>query len=70
MIGDRVDFAQLIKIYFNSQEPERRYSPGVMVRAAPNPVSGNPKRELICTSHIERFNLTLRAIAHPHDMRV
>jgi len=62
MNGDRVDFAQLIKIYFNSQEPERRYSPGEMVCAVPNPVSGNPKRELICTSHIERFNLTLRTI--------
>ena len=70
MNGDRVDFAQLIKIYFNSQEPERRDSPGAMVCAVPNPVSGNPKHERICTSHIERFNLTLRAIAHPHDMRV
>ena len=60
MLSDRVDFAQLVKIYAAPQEPERRYSPPEFVCATPNPISGNPDPERICTSHVERFNLTLR----------
>ncbi len=56
MLGDRVHFAQLVKTYARPQENERRYSPPEMICAVPNRVSGNPNPELICTSHIERFN--------------
>ena len=60
MLGDRVDFAQLIKTYAGPEQPDRRYSPAEFVCATPNRVSGNPHPARICTSHIERFNLTLR----------
>ena len=56
----RVDFAQLVKVYASPREGEQRYSPGEVVEAVPVPVMGLPKRERICTSHIERQNLSIR----------
>jgi transposase-like protein/IS1 family transposase len=60
MLYDRVDFAQLVKTYATPQEPERRYSPPEFVCAVPIRVLGNPDPAKISTSHVERFNLTLR----------
>lgn len=60
MLSDRCDFAQLIKFYSMPQMDEIRYSPARMVEAMPVPMSGNPDPKKICTSHVERFNLTLR----------
>lgn len=61
-LGTRVDFAQLIKIYSQEEQGggERRYSPPKVVEAIPTPVFGNPDPERICTSHVERQNLTMR----------
>jgi transposase-like protein/IS1 family transposase len=58
-LGTRVDFAQLIKVYASSQE-ETRYSPAEVVSTEVVPVIGNPNPEKICTSHVERQNLTMR----------
>lgn len=52
-----VDFAQLIKQYKSTQE-EHRYSPAKIIRADKVVRYGSPKPELVCTSHVERFNLT------------
>jgi transposase-like protein/IS1 family transposase len=60
MLGDRCSYAQLVKIYSTPQDAERRYSPPEIVCAVPVPISGGPEREKISTSHVERFNLTLR----------
>ncbi len=60
MLSDRVDFGQLIKIYASPREKQQRYSPAPMIKAIQVPVSGNPDTDRICTSHVERFNLTLR----------
>ena len=60
MLSDRVDFGQLIKIYASAREGQQRYSPAPMIKAIQVPVSGNPDADRICTSHVERFNLTLR----------
>lgn len=54
-----VDFAQLIKSYAATQETTR-YSPARIIRAEKTARWGNPVPESVCTSHIERFNLTLR----------
>jgi IS1 family transposase len=59
-LGDRVDFAQLIKVYRASVAGEARYSPAEVVSTEAVPVIGNPDPKRICTSHIERQNLTMR----------
>lgn len=56
----RVDFAQLVKVYASPRDGEQRYSAGEVVEAVPVPIMGLPKRERICTSHIERQNLSIR----------
>lgn len=59
-LSDRVNFAQLIKVYRSPREGEQRYSPAEVVDAVPSVILGNPNPEKICTSHIERQNLTMR----------
>ena len=59
-LGLRVAFAQLIKVYRASQDGEKRYSPAECVDAVPVERIGMPVRDQICTSHIERQNLTVR----------
>lgn len=58
--GHQLDFAQLIKVYRASSDQEQWYSPGEVAECIPVPVFGNPIPERICTSHIERQNLTMR----------
>jgi hypothetical protein len=59
--GERVDYAQLIKIYtMDVPEEARRYSPPRLAEAILTPVYGNPDDQKICTSHVERQNLTMR----------
>jgi transposase-like protein/IS1 family transposase len=59
-LGTRVDYAQLIKVYAASAEEEHRYSPPQVVDITVKPMWGNPDPERICTSHVERANLTMR----------
>jgi transposase-like protein/IS1 family transposase len=59
-LGGRVDYAQLIKIYAQTREGEARYSPPEVIEAVKKPVWGFPDEARICTSHVERQNLTLR----------
>jgi hypothetical protein len=59
-LAGRVHFAQLIKVYASPREGEQRYSPGEVVEAVPVKIIGYPKTELICTSHVERQNLSIR----------
>lgn len=59
--GERVDYAQLIKIYtLDVPEDQRRYSPPRLAEAIPTPIYGYPDEKRICTSHVERQNLTMR----------
>lgn len=61
-LGTRVDFAQLIKIYEQPEQGggERRYSPPRVVEAIRKTIIGQPNKDNICTSHVERQNLTMR----------
>ena len=53
-------FAQLIKVYGKPTEGEGRYSPAEVVDTEVVPVFGNPENIRICTSIVERQNLTIR----------
>jgi len=61
-LGTRVDYAQMVKIYKNDEvkRTEKRYSPTEFIKAIQTPIWGRPEKERICTSHIERQNLTIR----------
>jgi transposase-like protein/IS1 family transposase len=59
-LSDRCDFAQLIKVYTQDPEGQRRYSPPDVTHTEKVPVMGNPDPAKICTSHVERQNLTIR----------
>ena len=56
----RVSFAQLVKVYASPRDGEQRYSPGEVVEAVQVKIMGNPDSRRICTSHIERQNLSIR----------
>jgi IS1 family transposase len=58
---DRVTgFAQLIKVYRAASEGEARYSPAEVASVEVVPVYGQPDPERICTSIVERSNLSTR----------
>ncbi len=59
-LEDRVDFAQLIKVYRAATGDEHRYSPPEVSSMEVVPVMGNPDPERICTSIVERSNLSIR----------
>lgn len=59
-LHDRCDFAQLIKVYRAPQDGEARYSPAEVASVEVVPVMGQPDPERICTSIVERQNLTIR----------
>ncbi len=60
-LHDRITgFAQLIKVYRASQEGEARYSPAEVASTEVVPIMGQPDPERICTSIVERSNLSLR----------
>ncbi len=57
--GSRAKFGQLIKSYSNSEQPGR-YGPPAMIDADRRSVIGIDNLWTICTSHVERNNLTIR----------
>src|ERR1022692_3604763 len=59
-LSDRCDYAMHIKVYGTNPDDERRYSPAEVISSEKVPVMGNPEESKICTSHVERQNLTMR----------
>jgi IS1 family transposase len=59
-LDDRVDFAQLIKVYRATPEGERRYSPAEVISTQTVVGIGTQDPARVCTSHIERQNLSMR----------
>jgi transposase-like protein/IS1 family transposase len=59
--GDEVDFAQLVKIM---GKPDNAgpdwYGPAQVLEIIQKPIIGRPDRAHICTSHVERGNLSVR----------
>ena len=60
VFGEDIDYAQIHKEYQETQDGEKRYSPARIIRVSKKPVVGNPKNDHICTSYVERQNLTVR----------
>ena len=58
--GIDVDYAQMQKVYAAARDGEQRYSPAEVVDVQVVPRVEMPDYERICTSHIERQNLTIR----------
>lgn len=61
--GDDVDYAMLVKLYgaaTGSKGHERKYSPAECTGARKELVTGQPIKEMVSTSHVERQNLTMR----------
>jgi IS1 family transposase len=59
--GMDCDYAMRQKIYgLPDDEAARRYSPAQCIGCETKVISGNPDPKFINTSHIERFNLTMR----------
>jgi IS1 family transposase len=60
-LGTRVDYAQLIKVYGkNDHEGEQKYSPPEVVDTVTKYIIGNADPRRICTSIVERSNLSMR----------
>jgi IS1 family transposase/transposase-like protein len=60
VFGPWLDFAVLVKKYDEVPEDQRKYSPSEVVSVTVRVQTGNPDESQICTSHVERSNLTLR----------
>ena len=60
VLGTKADYGQVIKIYGNAEQKETRYSPSEVTSIKKRIVSGNPNKENISTSYVERSNLTMR----------
>ena len=58
--GSNVGYAQIIKLYGNDPEPDKRYSPAKCLGIEVHRISGNPRAADVSTSYVERQNLTMR----------
>jgi len=58
--GADVDYAQLVKIYGQTPEGQRRYSPPECIGSQKHVVEGKPNKAKISTSYIERNNGIIR----------
>lgn len=58
--ANQIDYATLVKLYGQTSEGEKRYSPAQCIGTQTNVVSGNPDLKHVSTSYVERQNLTMR----------
>ena len=58
--GGDVDYALLVKLYGDSSDGPRRYSPAECTGTIKRRVEGNPDPKHISTSYVERQNLSMR----------
>ncbi|MEM7519149.1 MAG: hypothetical protein AAF368_19765, partial [Planctomycetota bacterium] len=60
-VGGRSDYAMIRKEYGYGPEGNRQYAPPSLVKSEKAVVWGNPDKKRVCTSHVERFNASVRA---------
>ena len=60
VLGTKVDYAQIIKLYRASRPDEARYSPSECIGIKKKVVCGSPDMDKVSTSIVERANLSMR----------
>jgi len=60
VFGQTVNYAQLVKTYGHEADDSRRYSPPQIISIDKHVVIGEPSKDRICTSYVERQNLNIR----------
>lgn len=60
VLGTKVNYAQIIKLYRATRPDEARYSPSECISIRKKVVCGNPDMEKVSTSIVERANLSMR----------
>ncbi|MEO8129175.1 MAG: IS1 family transposase [Bryobacteraceae bacterium] len=58
--GNDIDYAMLVKIYGETSEGQKRYSPAECLGCEKREVIGRPDARHVSTSFVERQNLTMR----------
>jgi hypothetical protein len=59
--GDDIDYAMLVKLYGEAPDAMKgRYSPADCIGTRKSAITGNPDRDHVSTSYVERQNLTMR----------
>jgi IS1 family transposase len=58
--GRDIDFSQLVKLYGQTSEGQKRYSPPQCTGTLKTKITGNPDARKVSTSYVERQNLTMR----------
>ena len=53
VLGYKVDYAMLVKLYGSSPEAEKRYSPATCIGAQKIPVNGQPDMKRVFTSYVD-----------------
>ena len=56
----KIDYAQIHKVYQETPEGQKIYSPANIIRVITKPILGNPDLSKISRSYVERKNLTMR----------
>ena len=59
-VGADVDYAQIVKSYAPENAGRGRYSPPAVVGVEKAEIAGRPNWFKVCTSYVERHNLTIR----------
>ena len=60
VFGSNIDYSMLVKMYGNTPETQKRYSPADCVAISKRTITGNPDTKHVSTSFVERQNLTMR----------
>jgi len=58
--GSEIDYTQLIKLYGQDLETEKRYSPAKCIGTEKQIIQGKPELKDVSTSYVERQNLSMR----------
>jgi IS1 family transposase len=58
--GGDVDYAMLVKLYGDTVEGQKRYSPAECIGCRKTAIEGAPDKAHVSTSYVERQNLTMR----------